>query len=772
MRGVVQGVGFRPFVFNLAEQQGLYGWVLNDSDGVEIEVEGPAARVAGFLTALRSEAPPLARIESVEVCAVPVRGDTHFGIRQSKAQPGRYQLVSPDVATCPDCQHEVSDPADRRYRYPFTNCTNCGPRFTIITAMPYDRPNTTMQAFEMCPACQREYDDPHDRRFHAQPNACPVCGPQLSLVMAQAGRKGIEEQSDVLTQAAHLLQDGAIVAIKGLGGFHLACDATNAQAVSLLRQRKRRPDKPFAVMMASLDHVQRHCEVGEPEQKLLASLLCPIVLLPWRATSDVAAEVAPRYRYLGVMLPYTPLHHLLLSQVGRPLVMTSGNLAEEPIAAQNDEALQRLGHLADAFVLHNRDICARYDDSVWFVPHLPDSAGAPAGAAPQPIRRARGDAPFPIKLPFNISQILACGAEIKNTFCLTRDEYAFVSQHIGDMENLETLEHYRQTVALYQRLFQIEPQLVAHDLHPDYLSTRYALHEPKMDLPTLPVQHHHAHLASVLADNAWPADGGPVIGVIMDGTGYGTDGQIWGGEWLVGGYHGYRRAAHLQYLPLPGGDAATRHPWRIATSYLYTLLGRAPAWVRPEDVQEAQVRLLEQQLEHRFNCPLTSSMGRLFDAAAALLGIGANVSYEAQAAIELEAAAAGRAQTAENGYPFDLDPSGPQLVIGLQPLMAALTRDIEQGRPAADVAWLFHRTVAEIILRTSRRIAEETGLHTVALSGGCFQNRLLLELTVPALQAVGIEVLLHRQVPCNDGGLSLGQATVAYFASGQQSEKR
>jgi hydrogenase maturation protein HypF len=761
VRGVVQGVGFRPFVFNLAERFGLDGWVLNNSGGVEIEVEGPPDTLEAFVTALRDEAPPLARIESLQVREESPQGYDHFEIRHSERQEGRYQLISPDIATCPDCLRELLDPADRRYRYPFTNCTNCGPRFTIIADIPYDRPNTTMRVFPMCPDCQREYDDPRNRRFHAQPNACPVCGPHI-LIATSSQPANLPDFQNVLDQAAYLLRHGAILAIKGLGGFHLACDATNTNAVRTLRERKGRPHKPFAVMMATLDEVRQHCQVSLEEEALLTSPQCPIVLLPWRSASTVVSEVAPGYRFLGVMLPYTPLHHVLLRDVGRPLVMTSGNLTEEPIAADNDEAWRRLGHLADHFVFHNRDIYARYDDSVWFVPQIRGTESNLDPATPQPVRRARGYAPFPIKLPFKMRQVLACGAEIKNTFCLTRDEYAFVSQHIGDMENLETLEHFERTVELYKHLFRIEPEIVACDLHPDYLATQFAT---RYSPSTTPIQHHHAHLAACLADNGWGAEDGPVIGVSLDGTGYGEDGHIWGGEWLVGDYRGYQRAAHLEYLPLPGGDAATRNPWRIAVSYLYTLLGEFPQLSLPDDVDAAQLEFLRQQLDRRLNCPLTSSMGRLFDAVSALLGVCVQTTYEAQAAIELEMLAHQWSGEVADAYPFWVEAMDGRQVVRLSELFAALLTDLQARVPVGEMAWRFHQTVAQMTAEVCERIAADTGLRTVALSGGCYQNRLLLSLTVPALEAAGFRVLLHRQVPCNDGGLSLGQAVIAHFAS-------
>ncbi len=790
VRGVVQGVGFRPFVYRLAHEHSLTGWVLNHSGGVEIEVEGPAAALATFVRDLEEKTPPLARIEGIEVADVPPAGYTTFEIRHSVAQEGRYQLISPDIATCPDCLRELLAPSDRRYRYPFTNCTNCGPRFTIIADIPYDRPLTTMRDFAMCPQCQAEYDDPLDRRFHAQPNACPVCGPQVWLVSnsesqisdsnLRNSQFAIRNSHDVVAHAARLLQAGAILAVKGLGGFHLACDGSDETAVRTLRERKGRPAKPLAVMMATLEEVRQHCWISEEEERLLTSPQCPIVLLPWKPESRVSRLVAPRNNYLGVMLPYTPLHHVLLRDVGRPLVMTSGNLSEEPIARDNDEALRRLAHLADYFLLHDRDIYARYDDSVWFVPSREETGFFRKNpvSLPQPIRRSRGYAPFPVKLPFKVGQILACGAELKNTFCVTRDEYAFLSQHIGDMENLETLAHFETTIELYKRLFRIEPETIAYDMHPEYLSTKYAqsqisiLHSPFSILQSpISIQHHHAHIASCLADNNWSPDDGPVIGVAWDGTGYGSDGHIWGGEFLVADYRGFRRAAHLEYLPIPGGEAAIRNPYRLATGYLYALTGQLPS-LRPPPAPtnfggEEELRIIQQQIDQGINCPQTSAGGRLFDAVSALLGIRERITYEAQAAIELEMAAQipNPKSQISNSYPFGVEEGEDGMVIRLRPLFEALLADRRGGVAVGKMAYRFHVTVAEMMRVVCERIAGETGLRTVALSGGCFQNRLLLALVVPRLQGVGLRVLLHRQVPCNDGGISLGQAVIAHFAA-------
>ena len=766
--GIVQGVGFRPFVYNLAREMGLAGWVLNHSGGVDIVVEGPAEQLDRFVQELQRRRPPLAYIVSLQVQPTAVQGYADFTIRPSEQVAGQYLLISPDVATCPDCLRELFDPADRRYRYPFINCTNCGPRFTIIADIPYDRANTTMRVFPMCPDCQREYDDPTNRRFHAQPNACPVCGPHIWLT-DPAGRPlaagpDHADTEAVLAAVKELLLAGRILAIKGLGGFHLACDATNPEAVALLRQRKRRPAKPFAVMMASLEEVRRHCRLTPAEEALMTSPQCPIVLLERLESSDVVPGVAPGHRTLGVMLPYTPLHHILLRDVGRPLVMTSGNLSEEPIACDNEEALRRLGHLADAFLFHNRDIYSRYDDSVWQVVSWGGSAPA---TQPQPLRRARGYAPFPIALPFPVTSLLAVGPALKNTFCLTRDRYAFLSQHIGDMENLETLEHFSQTLELYRHLFRLEPRGIVHDLHPDYMTTRFAQeYAGRTGIPILgAVQHHKAHIAACLADNGWRPEDGEVIGVAMDGTGYGEDGRIWGGEWFVGGYAGMRRLAHLMYLPLPGGDAAIHHPWRIAAGYLYTLLG--PEAV-PADLAPAEhLSLLLQQVDRRLNTPLTSSMGRLFDAVSALLGICRHASYEAQPAIEMEHAAE-PAPAPAPPYPFELEEQDGVTRVRLEALFDALLQDMRRGAPVPAAAWRFHLTVAHMIVDVCRSIAEHTGLRTVALSGGCFQNRLLLRLSVPLLEQAGFRVLLHRQVPCNDGGVALGQAVLGHFLCSEE----
>jgi hydrogenase maturation protein HypF len=755
VKGVVQGVGFRPFIYQLATKHNLRGWVCNTSEDVRIEVEGEEKDIEQFLRGLREQAPPLSHIEDITVTHGSPSNYEKFEIRHSLAQEGKYQLVSPDIATCPECLREILDPGDRRYRYPFTNCTNCGPRFTIIADIPYDRPNTTMHRFQMCPKCQQEYDDPLDRRFHAQPNACPKCGPQLELVDARGNPVTCD---DIIAKTTQLLREGKIVAVKGLGGFLLACDATSDTAVNRLRQRKNRPAKPLAIMVSSLDEVRKHCHVNNDEEKLLTSPGSPIVLIQWKTDSPITPAVAPGLKYLGMMLPYTPMHHILLRETGLPLVMTSGNLSEEPIAKDNDEAVRRLGSIADYFLMHNRDIYARYDDSVTIVER----------SVPQFIRRARGYAPYPIHLNDTSRQILGCGAEEKNTFCLTRDNYAFVSQHIGDMENLETMEHFINTIELYKKLFRIEPEIIAHDLHPDYLATKYAKEMAAKDsnIKLFPVQHHHAHIASCMADNGREA---PVIGVSFDGTGYGTDGNIWGGEFLVADYQKFTRLGHLEYLPLPGGALAIKKPYRTAIGYLLSLgidLNRQLPFLKNVDHEE--IDIIKSQVEKGINSPLTSSCGRLFDAVSALIGVRSVIEYEAQAAIDLEMLA--YEEASETGsYPFAVTEQNGESIIKLQDLFSAIIHDLLSNVPKARIAMKFHSTVARMIVDLCTSISSNTGLTYVALSGGVFQNRLLLRKALALLESDGFEVFTHRQVPCNDGGISLGQVVIA---NSSQEKKR
>lgn len=761
VRGIVQGVGFRPFVYGLATKHNLKGWVCNTSEGVKIEVEGEAQAIRQFQLELKTKAPPLAHIENIAITYHPPTGYKGFEIRHSIAEEGKYQLISPDIATCKACLSEVLSPDNRRYRYPFTNCTNCGPRFTIIKDMPYDRPKTTMRHFQMCPQCQAEYNNPLDRRFHAQPNACPKCGPRVELVDAQGK---IAASPDPIASASQLLRKGKIIAIKGLGGFLLACDASNKTAVRTLRQRKKRPFKPLAIMVTDIDEVKKHCYVSPEEEKLLSSPQSPIVLMRWKGNSPVSREVAPNLEYLGVMLPYTPLHHILLRDSQLPLVMTSGNLSEEPIAKDNDEALRRLSGIADYFLMHNRDIYSRYDDSVAIVER----------GTSQLVRRARSYAPYPIHLKFKTKQVLGCGAQMNNTFCLTRDNYAFLSQHIGDLENIETLEHFDNTISLYKRLFRIEPEIIAHDLHPDYLSTRYARELGSSGVKLIPVQHHHAHIASCMADNGLDT---PVIGVAFDGTGLGSDGHIWGGEFMVADYQSFNRVAHLEYLPLPGGDAAIKRPYRIAISYLLTLLGEnalntviAKAAKQSQshfmkNVSKVEIQIIKRQIERGLNSPLTSSMGRLFDAISAMIGIRGEIDYEGQAAVELEMIAyKGNHTNSKETYPYHIVEDNGIRIVKLGDLLSAIVEDLGQNVPQGRISIRFHNTIAQMTNAMCQLMANETGIKQVALSGGVFQNRLLLTKTASLLENSGFQVLTHRQVPCNDGGISLGQAVIANFA--------
>ena len=725
LRGIVQGVGFRPFVHNLAGKFGLAGYVLNSSAGLVTEVEGPAEAADRFAEAIRAEAPPLAWIQEMTVEELPLEGGQGFEIRPSAVETGEFALISPDVATCPECLRDGREPGNRRFGYPFTNCTNCGPRYTIIRDIPYDRASTTMASFRMCAECRREYDDPSNRRFHAQPNACPVCGPQLSGELEEARRR---------------LAAGEIVAIKGLGGYHLACDARNGAAVGRLRARKRRSDKPFALMARDLAAVQALCEVSEADRTALTGWRRPIVLLPRRAAADLPEVIAPGNRTLGVMLPYTPLHHLLFK--GAPfdaLVMTSGNISEEPIVVDNAQARERIGGVADWFLTHNRDIYMRTDDSV-----VRTFEGRE-----RVLRRSRGYAPQTLDLGRTVPEMLACGGELKNVFCLTKGRHAILSQHIGDLENYETLKFFEETLGNLKKLFRVEPRVVAHDLHPGYLSTQYALRLE--GLPKIGVQHHHAHIAACMAENGLD---GETIGVAFDGTGYGTDGAIWGGEFLVAGYAGFERRAHLRYVPLAGGDAAVRQPWRPALAYLMDALGPdAPFAAAPE----THVRVVRRMIAGRVNTVQTSSCGRLFDAVASLIGLRQEVNFEGQAAIELETIAEDGCQ---ERYPYGIDGSGPWEV-DFRPAIEGIVRDVSAGVARARMAAKFHNALADATVEVCRRIAAESGLRRVCLSGGTFQNVRLLGAVAAGLRASGLEVVLHAQVPPNDGGIALGQAAIA-----------
>ncbi len=731
IRGLVQGVGFRPFVYRLAVGLRIAGFVRNSASGVLIEAEAPDAAIEDLLARLRQELPPLARIDSMEVEDLPAGGEAAFSIGESAPPGGALALVPPDVASCDDCLRETFDPRDRRFRYPFTNCTNCGPRYTIIRDLPYDRRTTAMDVFPMCARCDAEYRDPSDRRFHAEANVCPDCGPGLAL--CRAGEELVpqfaRDAGDVLRQTRGLLRGGSIVAIRGLGGFHLACDATNGNAVAALRRRKRRGDKPFAVMVRDLTLAGRICALGDAERALLGSRERPIVLAPHRSPTPIAQAVAPGNTMLGLMLPYTPLHALLFEDGLDALVMTSGNASDEPIAASNREAYDRLGGIADWFLFHDREIDTPVDDSVVRV----------AAGNAHILRRSRGFAPQPIDLGGEVPELLACGADLKNTFCLTRERFAILSQHIGDLTSYDTMSFYEATVERMKRLFRVTPVAVAHDLHPHYASTRFA---QRCGLPTVGVQHHHAHVASCMAENGIRE---PVIGVAMDGTGFGLDGRIWGGEFLVADRMRFERRAHLRYVPLAGGDAAIRQPWRSALSYL-----RDAGVSRDLPIPAKQQELVTAMLERRINVFETSSCGRLFDAVASIVGLRQEITFEAQAAIDLEQAA----DAGETGvYPFAID--GEE--IDMRPTIAAIARD----HGTAKIAAKFHNTLAAVIAEVCEAIRACDGLDRVCLSGGVFQNALLLERTATRLRELRFHVVLHSRVPCNDGGIALGQAAIA-----------
>jgi len=810
VKGVVQGVGFRPFVDRYAHENHLAGWVLNSSSGVEIEVEGRREDVERFVGGFSKNAPTRSLITRMDVSYCPPLGYPDFTIRQSIVQPKEFTLISPDIALCPDCLKELRDPFDRRYGYPFINCTNCGPRYTIIRDIPYDRSNTTMKKFIMCPACEKEYADPSDRRFHAQPNACWDCGPKIWL----SDLNGVQCSGDVLAEVRSLLKQGKILAIKGLGGFHLACDAQNEEAVRTLRMRKKREEKPFALMVKSIEDIRSFCFMDEEEERSLLSPQAPIVLLKKKNDSIVAPSVAPKSQHFGVMLPYTPLHHLLMDGDYLALVMTSGNISQEPIVISNEDAVTRLRGIADYFLFHDRDIYTRSDDSIVQLVEGKETL----------LRRSRGYCPMPIHLgpiplgpihlgPIHLGhvhlpgyscqgqEILACGAELKNTICLTREEDAFVSQYLGDLENLETFRFFEHTVAKMKRILKVDPKIIAYDLHPDYLSTKYAQKAKGFDL-AVPVQHHHAHIASCMAENGLKEK---VIGIAWDGTGYGEDGCIWGGEFLVSDFVSFERKAFFSYVPLPGGQMAIREPYRMALCYLYQVFGE-----KMMDLDLAFLRRIDQGkkaaimevIQKRINSPLTSSVGRLFEAVSALLGVRSQNTFEGQAAMDLEYLASSvqpppgeyddsdepvePGEPGENDkkgyypYPYVINHRGSHYQIEVTPMIEQIVYELADHHhhndhhqhnnhhhhqdPAA-IAFRFHLTMAEIAVEVCCKIREEYGIKSVVLSGGVFQNRLLTSLLSKKLLDQEFDCYKHWKVPPNDGGISLGQAVIAHFKS-------
>lgn len=758
--GLVQGVGFRPFVYNLAQKHSLGGWVRNDAFGAVMEIEGEESSLNNFLNSLTKEIPPLASIYSLEKCFIPTLKDKKFKIVKSRSHPQKFVPISAnidtghaailaDIATCLDCLEELLAIKNFRYNYPFINCTNCGPRFTIIKDIPYDRDKTTMSSFKMCPICLQEYNDPKDRRFHAQPVACPKCGPKLTL-LDQKGKRVL--CLNEIEKVKGLLKKGKIVAIKGIGGFHLAVDALNEEAVSKLRQRKFRENKPFALMADSIETIKKFCLVNKEEEKLLLSIKRPIVLLEKNKNCLIPERVAPRQNYLGFMLPYSGLHYLLFKsqnngrKISKVLVMTSGNVSDEPIAYENKEAIKRLWKIADYFLLHNRDIYIRLDDSVSRVIKNKECL----------IRRSRGYVPYAINVPFKTKPILACGAELKNTFCLTKDNRAFLSHHIGDLKNLETLKSFEEGIDHFKKVFNLRPKIVAYDLHPEYLLTKYALSLPKVK--KVAVQHHHAHIVSCMTDNGIKEK---VIGVAFDGSGYGSDGKIWGGEFLITTPRDFKRAAHLKYIPLLGGDKAVEEPWRMGVSYLYCIykdnflkfnLGVT------KFLNSKNWPMLKQALEQGINTPLTSSMGRLFDAVSSILGLRYKINYEGQAAVELEMIAD---KDIKDAYNFNLNKNKESLIIDPKKIIKGIVEDLDREISASIISAKFHNTITLIIFEVCKIWRSKEKLNRVALSGGVFQNSLLLNRTIELLEKNNFKVFIHHQVPTNDGGLCLGQAVVA-----------
>jgi len=745
IKGTVQGVGFRPFVFSTAKKYNITGWVRNSSAGVEILANGTPQELKNFITEVKTNPPPLAKIDTFVETENQFNVFKDFTIRKSQIIPGEFIPISPDVSICSECQKELFDPTNHRYRYPFINCTNCGPRLTIIKEIPYDRPNTTMAEFILCNRCQAEYDNPLNRRFHAQPVACPDCGPQ---VWFESSTTEVEKRENGIQRARQFIKDGKIIAIKGLGGFHLACDALNQEAISNLRRRKKRSDKPFATMVFDIEYAKKYCLINNVEQALIESHERPIVILPTKSGVHIPEQVAPGMNTLGVMLAYTPLHLLLLepeNDYPDLLVMTSGNISDEPIAYANESAKEALSSIADGFLFHNRNINTRVDDSV-----LTEHKGQKYF-----YRRSRGYAPSAIALPKRSLEILSVGGELKNTFCLTKEKYAFISHHIGDLRNMETYQAFTEGIANYQHMFNIKPQFIACDLHPEYLSTKYACYySEKNNIPLLQVQHHHAHLASCLADNKWDSDEN-IIGICLDGTGFGTDKQIWGGEILIGGYQMFQRKFHLEYMPLPGGDNAILHPNRIAAAYLWKLGFPWDNQIPAIKSLTTEVRnVMKRQLESQINTPNTSSMGRLFDVVASLIGLRHTINYEAQAAIELE-------QITESSitdtYVFEISEN----TIKLNNIINNIISDINRGIHATIIATKFHNAIANLILVLCKQIKKENNLYHVALSGGVWQNQYLLRKTCKILEKEGFSVLIHQNIPPNDGGISLGQAVIA-----------
>jgi hydrogenase maturation protein HypF len=755
--GIVQGVGFRPFVYNLAHRHKLNGFILNDSSGVTIVVQGTTDNINSFEDRLKNTPPPRSKIVSCiskEIESKEYFSD--FSIRLSSSGGKKSAAISPDLDVCPECLKEMLDPDNRRYLYPFINCTNCGPRYTIIQDIPYDRPKTTMSEFKMCAQCQSEYDDPGNRRFHAQPNACPECGPQLTLLdsnqqLIQIGGNASENQL-LYQKVTELFSSGKIIAVKGLGGFHLACDATSEAAVSLLRKRKYREDKPFAVMFPNVDTIYTHCGLNESEEALLSSIAHPIVLLHKKEGFVLANSIAPNNHFLGAMLPYAPLHHLIFQYFDRPLVMTSGNVSDEPIAYKNKDAFRRLEKIADYFLIHDREIHTRCDDSVYRI----------WNNKPYPIRRSRGYAPDKIMVDWKFgSHVLACGPEQKNTFALAKDNAVYLSHHIGDMENFEVLKSLEEGVQHFKHIFDIEPEILAYDLHPDYLSTKYALDYPDINsndqtIHKVGVQHHHAHAVSCMIENGINQ---PVLAIVLDGTGYGTDGTIWGGELLLAEHDRFERLGHFQTTKLPGGTAAIKYPWQMGISYLQSVFGDKLVdipFIR--NLDSKKIKLVLTMMNTGLNSPITSSCGRLFDGVAAVIGLRNQVNYEGQAAVEFE-------QTIENRvdgvYEFEVRDEQNLLIFNWSKMIRQLVEDIKNNIPISIISCKFHDGLSDGLLNWAIKAQKQTDIKEIVLSGGVFMNHYLLTRLQKTLEKKGFIVYTHSVVPCNDGGISLGQAVIA-----------
>ncbi len=739
--GIVQGVGFRPYIFRLANRLQLSGFVNNNSDGISIEIEGNEDHLQKFIATLKFQPPPLAQIIRIDVQEISKKDETQFQILQSEAFQQRNTLISPDISTCEDCTHELLDPENRRYLYPFTNCTNCGPRYTIVSDIPYDRPKTSMSEFKMCKQCQQEYDDPGDRRFHAQPNACPDCGPSLKFI----GKDQTINTNEPIKKLLDALESGQIAAIKGIGGFHLVVDAKNNQAVHDLRTRKHRFEKPLALMVKDLKSVTQYVYVNEAERNQLSNLHRPIVLCRKKEKNRLSPEISTDNDYFGVMLPYSPLHELIFHTGSLDvLVMTSANISEEPICFENEECIKRMDRIADCYLLHDREIYIRCDDSVLQIWE----------EKPFFIRRSRGYSPRPIILSKKGQPVLAVGGHLKNTICLTKDNLAFLSQHIGDLENLKTLIAFENTIDHLQNLFEVEPKCVVHDLHPEYLSTKWV--QENAEIPAKSVQHHYAHVLSVMAEHRIEDD---IIGFALDGTGFGDDGAIWGGEILICNLHTFRRMAHFDYLPMPGGDKAILEPWRMAVSYFYKYFNDETELAQSFFSDRAeQIKIVSQAIEKKINSPATSSCGRLFDAVAAILGIRETVAYEGQAAIMLEALAIKASRDIPDIGKFEVIKNDNHYIIDPNEILHKIVTQKKENKEVSGISCAFHNALIDVFTQIARIIRSETGLKQVALSGGCFQNMFLLQGLQNKLKKKGFQVMTNMEVPVNDGGIALGQA--------------